>query len=233
MDVITGGQPFFLGMGDTPDYHAGHAAMTRVVRPDDLPGLARRAEELAEGIVAAAAGELEIVQMARDVTFTMLEEYFGVPEPADGNLQVWAMRLFEFQFADPKGNPALRAEVDVIAPALHAHIDREIARRKAAPGGPDDVLARCLALQAQGEPGYSDLEIRTGLVCMIVGGPPQPPMVVPQALEQILRRPDVLRTAQAAAHSGDDTLLHDIVIEAMRFDPLAPGLPRKPVPRRR
>ena len=61
---------------------------------------------------------------------------------------------------------------------------------------------------------------------MVVGGPPQPPMVTPQAMEQLLRRPDALADAHKAAVAGNDAGLHDIVIEAMRFDPLAPGLPR-------
>ena len=61
---------------------------------------------------------------------------------------------------------------------------------------------------------------------MVVGGPPQPPMVVPQAMEQLLRRPDALADAHTAAVDGNDAVLYDIVLEAMRFDPLAPGLPR-------
>ena len=60
----------------------------------------------------------------------------------------------------------------------------------------------------------------------IVGGPPQPPMVVPQAMEQLLRRPDALAGAQQAARDNDDELLAGYVFEAMRFDPLAPVLPR-------
>jgi cytochrome P450 len=116
--------------------------------------------------------------------------------------------------------------VDEIAPAFRAHIDREITRRKAGPEEIDDVLGRCLKLQAGGEPNYSDVEIRTALLCMVVGGPPQPPMVVPQAMEQLLRRSDVLADAHKAASAGNDARLHDIVLEAMRFDPLAPGLPR-------
>jgi cytochrome P450 len=63
------------------------------------------------------------------------------------------------------------------------------------------------------------------LVGFIVGGPPQPPMVVPQALEQLLRRPETLVEAQEAARRGDDALLAGYVFEAMRFDPLAPALP--------
>jgi cytochrome P450 len=120
---------------------------------------------------------------------------------------------------------ALRAEVDQIAPALRAHIQNEISRRRADPGK-DDVLSRCLAEQKAGTSGFSDDQIRTALMGFIVGGPPQPPMVVPQAMEQLLRRPDALAGAQAAARANDDALLARYVTEAMRFDPLAPGLPR-------
>jgi hypothetical protein len=42
LDLIMGGEPFFLGMGDTPQYRADTAAMRKVMRPDDLPGLAPR-----------------------------------------------------------------------------------------------------------------------------------------------------------------------------------------------
>lgn len=226
LDVIMGGQPFFLGMSDTQQYRDDTAAMRKVIRPDDLPGLAKITEALASGIVDAAPGRVEVVDtLVRRVTFTMIADYLGVPDPTGGDLRVWGTRLFEFQFADQGNDPALRAEVDVIAPALRAHIQSEIARRRAAPGA-DDVLGRCLALQAAGEPGFSDDQIRTALMGFIVGGPPQPPMVVPQAMEQLLRRPEALAGAQAAARADDDDLLRGYVIEAMRFDPLAPGLPR-------
>ncbi|MBO9624345.1 MAG: cytochrome P450 [Sphingomonas sp.] len=226
LDVIMGGQPFFLGMGDTAEYRADTDAMRRVVLPADLPGLASRVEALAEAVVAAAPGRIEVVDtLVRTVTFAFLSEYLGVPEPQQGHLSVWGTRLFEFQFADQGNDPALRAEVDEIAPALRAHIQSEIERRRADPQG-DDVLARCLRLQAAGDPWFTDDRIRTALTGFIVGGPPQPPMVVPQAMEQLLRRPHALAEAQAAARAGDDARLAAYVLEAMRFDPLAPGLPR-------
>ncbi|HVJ00662.1 MAG TPA: cytochrome P450 [Sphingomonas sp.] len=226
LDVIMGGQPFFLGMADTPEYRADTDAMRRVVLPADLPGLAARVEALAEEVVAAARGRIEVVDtLVRRVTFTFLSEYLGVPEPQEGALSVWATRLFEFQFADQGNDPALRAEVDVIAPALRGHVQAEIERRRTDSQG-DDVLARCLRLQAAGDPWFTDDRIRTALTGFIVGGPPQPPMVVPQAMEQLLRRPQALAEAQAAARAGDDARLAAYVMEAMRFDPLAPGLPR-------
>ena len=230
LDVITGCEPFFLGMDRTAEYDAQVAAMCRVVRRDDLAGLGDRAEVMAETIVTNAGGRLDVVGLVRRVTFDLLAGYFGVPEPEEGHLDVWATRLFEFQFTGSPSDHDLRTQVDLIAPALREHIDGEIARRKqSAPGqagaGGDDVLARCLAEQAAGTPGFTDVEIRTAVLCMIVGGPPQPPMVVPQAMEQLLRRRELAQAVEAA-RSGNDPWLAKIVLEAMRFDPLAPGLPR-------
>ena len=228
LQVITGGEPFFLGMPDTPAYRAGVEAMRRVMRAEDLPALACRTEQMAASIVAETEGRLEVVDdLVRRVAFGVLAGYLGVPAPAQGRLDVWATRLFEFQFASTPDDVALRREVDEIAPASRALIDAEIARRKAGGAAPDcDVLARCLQAQAAGDPWFTDVQIRTALLCMVVGGPPQWPMVLPQAMEQLLRRPAALDVACLAAVANDDERLCRIVLEAMRFDPLAPGLPR-------
>lgn len=225
--VLTDSEPFFLGMGDTPAYRQQLGAMRAVVRDDDLDGLARGAEANARAFVAASGGRLDVVDMVRRVTFDLLGDYFGVPPPAEGRIEVWASRLFEFQFTGSVKNAAWLVEVRELSAAFRAHLDAVIAARKAGGTGPDDVLQRCLALQAQGVPGYSDVEIRTALLCMVVGGPPQPPMVVPQALDQLLRRPHWLAQARDAALAGSDDRLRPVVMEAMRFDPLAPGLLRK------
>ena len=152
-----------------------------------------------------------------------------MPPPLQGCLDVWETRLFEFQFASSPKDYGLRREVNEIAPAFRAHIDGGIARRKAGSAAPDDVLGRCLTLQAEGADGFSDVAIRTAILCMVFGGPPQPPMVVPQAMEQLLR-PEALAAAAAGAALNDDAFLHDLVREAMRFNPLAPGLPRIALP---
>ncbi len=225
LDIITDRQPFFLGMDDTPAYEAQLGRWRALVRPGDLAPLGHAAEARAAALVAAAGGRIDVVDLVRQVAFGLYGDFFGVPDPAPGRLAVWGSRLFEFQFTGSPDDAAWVAEVGTIAAALRGHLDAVIAARRAAPG-PDDVLGRALAAQAAGTPGYDDAEIRTVLLCMIVGGPPQPPMVVPNGLEQLLRRPQWLAAATAAAQANDDARLHDILIEAMRFDPLAPGLKR-------
>ena len=227
LELITGREyPFFLGMSDTQQYRDQVAAMRRVVVADDLVMLGDRAEALAEAVVARSGGRVEVVSLIREVTFGTIAPYFGVPSPAEGRLDVWATRLFEFQFTGAVGDNPLCREIEVIAPAFRALLDGAIARRRATPDNVDDVLGRCLKLQAQGVPGYGDGQIRTALMCMVIGGPPQPPMVVPQGMEQLLRRPQALAAAQETASAGNDDALRAILLEAMRFDPLAPALPR-------
>ena len=217
---------FFLGEGDTPGYRRDTGVLRRAMRPDDIAALAAKTEALAKQLVSAGNGRIEVVQMARDVTFGVLSAYFGVTAPPGTDLQVIATRLFQFQFADLGNDPALRAKVEQVAPVLRAHIDGLIAAQKMAPPA-DTVLSRLLALQAQGLPGTDDAAICTALMGVVVGGPPQPPMVVPQALEQLLQRPGPLAEAQQAAAQDDDPALAALVTEAMRFDPLAPGLFRR------
>jgi cytochrome P450 len=231
LNVITGGQPFFLSMDDTPQYRRDVEAMRKVVLVSDIaarliPEVERLGEKFVNDAIRDGKGQIEVVDLVRRITFELYQGYFGIPDPPGASLPAWATRLLEFQFADVGNDPELRKEVDVIAPALRGHIDALIAARKASGSVQDDVLGRCIAMQAEDSASFSDVQIRTALLGFIFGGPPQPPMGVPQALEQLLRRPAALGGAQQAARSGDDKLLAGFVLEAIRFDPVAPFLMR-------
>jgi cytochrome P450 len=223
LKVIMGGEPFFLGMSDTPLYRADTAAMAALMpRTDVATRIAPAVEAMAERVIAEAGGRIEVVdQLVRRVTFDVLADYFGVTDPPGGDLRILGTQLFKFQFL---GGDA--EQMRPIAASLRDHIQSLIEARRAAGTGPDNLLGRAVERQLRGEPIYTDAWIRTVLTGFVVGGPPQPPMVVPQALEQLLQRPKVLAEAQAAARADDDATLARYVIEAMRFDPLAPALPR-------
>ena len=82
LKVITGGEDFFLGLPDSPEYRAQLVVMRRVVLASDLPALGDRAEALAEAVVAASGGKVDVVSLVREVTFALIAPYFGVPEPS-------------------------------------------------------------------------------------------------------------------------------------------------------
>jgi cytochrome P450 len=233
LNVITGGVPFLLGMEDSAEYRNNLHALRDVVhvhhdawRGDDIESrLVPRTEAVAERIVASSNGCMDIPKLSREVTFEVLLDYFGTPAPMNGDIVVWSTRLFEFLFHIGKPDPKLDAEVAAYAPALLGHVQSIIDKRRASGVHEDDVLGRCLQKQAQGA-GFSDREIRGALAGLIVAGLPQPLMVLPKVVEQLLRRPKMLAAAQEAARRNDDITLAKYIFEAMRFDPLAPFLQR-------
>jgi cytochrome P450 len=231
LTLIMGNEDFFLGMNDTPTYRRDLAALHAVVLDTDLPALVAETVRQSDLLLDAANGRIDVVDYTRQVTFGVICPYFGITPPAEGDLRVWATRLFEFQFTyagdiGPGVKDPLYGAAARMAPLLRAHVQSLIEQRRGG-SGPDDVLKRCLARQAAGDDAYSDAKIRCALIGCLVGGVPQPPMVLPFALNQLLDRAAPFADATASAHAGDTASVAKYLFEALRFDPLAPLLQRR------
>ncbi len=230
MEIITGGENFFLGMQDSARYTRDVSNMRLVVRRSDVaqivvPVVAARATEL----VAAAPGRIDVPQdLATPVAATLLDRYFGTPGPSQAAIADWTTTLFRYLFLDLKADPAFDAKAESDAAAFRQWMDAHIAARKAASGGGiDDVLGRCLVMDSAGLPGMSDLDVRNNLIGLLIGELPTTSAAATLALDELLNRPDALAGAQAAARAGDDALLAGHVFEALRFRPLNPVIYRR------
>jgi cytochrome P450 len=73
-------------------------------------------------------------------------------------------------------------------------------------------------------PGMDDAQLLNNLFGIVVGAIPTTSAAVARALDELLRRPQQLAAAQAAAQAGDTALVTQYVFEAMRFNPLGPGV---------
>jgi cytochrome P450 len=226
MGLITNGQNFFLGMRNTPRYTRDHSNMRLCVRREDLGSLIGPiVDRAAQAIVANAKGSLEIVrELCRVVPARLVGSYFGTPGPSEAEMIEWTSALFAFLFLDQADDPEVRKRALGASAALNAYLDGAIAERRAKPTGHDDVLARCLALQAAGLPGTSDLDLRNDLVGLLIGAIPTTATATALIVDELLERPTELAAATAAAKAGDDELLAKYVFEAARFNPMAPGI---------
>jgi cytochrome P450 len=226
--LITDGQNFFLGMPDSARYAQDVSNMRIVVRREDVPTrIAPLVAQTAEQIVCSAPGVLELVaNLAQVVPARFVAQYLGIPGPSEPELIAWSTTLFWYLFLDPQNDPALKARALSASMALNAHVDRRIADRKAAPTSVDDVLARCLQLQAVGTPGMTDLDIRNNFIGLIIGAIPTTATACALALDELLRRPEQLAGAQDAARVGDDARLASYAFEALRFNPMSPAMYR-------
>lgn len=228
MEMITGGENFFLGMQDTPRYTRDTSNMRLVVRRDDVPAIV--VPYVAAGaaeIVAMVPGRIDVPQaLTQPVAAGLLDHYFGTPGPSQADIAEWTTLLFWYLFIDLQADPDLDARAQAAAASFRAWMDGHIAARRAAPPR-DDVLGRCLIMGDAGMPGMSDRDIRNNLIGLLIGELPTLSATANLALDELLDRPREFAAACAAAQRGDDATLAAYVFEALRFRPLNPVVYRR------
>ncbi len=229
MRAITGGENFFLGMQDSAAYTRDVAAMRLAVRREDVTErvIPIVAEESA-AIIAAAGAEFDLAEaLTRRVPARLVARYFGTPGPSEAAMIDWTTIMFWYLFVDLKGEERVSVPALAAAAECRAYLDAAIAARHATPGDGDDVLARCLALQAAGVPGMDDLGIRNNLIGLLIGLVPTLSKSAVLALQELFARPEMLAQAQAAARADNDARLAEIIFEAFRFSPMNPVIYRR------
>ncbi len=227
MEIVTGGNNFFLGMQNSPDYERDVANMRSVVRREDVASqIVPFVAKTAEAAVAASNGSIDVAtHLGRSVPAKWIASYFGCPPPSEQDLVDWGSAIFQFLFCDLTNDPATGAAARAASVKARAWLDETIATRKANPNKTaDDVLGRCLKLQAASAPGMDDLGIRNNLIGLLTGAIPTTAKCCAQSLDELLKRPAELEKAQAAARANDDALFAKYVFEALRFNPNNPGV---------
>jgi cytochrome P450 len=226
MRVVTGGDNFFLGMQNSPEYTRDVSHMRSVVRREDIPDrIAPFVQKTASDLVAAAGSQLDVVkQLSKAVPARWIADYFGCPLLSDEQIEAWGSVIFQYLFTDQDDDPKVAQAATKAAGEVRNWLDETIAARKTSRAVKDDVLGRCLALQSVGLPAMDDVSIRNNLLGLLVGAIPTTSKCCAQALDQLFGRPQQLKGAQAAALADDDALLGKYVFEALRFNPNNPGL---------
>lgn len=229
MRKLTDGENFFLGMQPGWDYTRDTSAMRLAARTTDVAEIVQpRATELANRIVAESGGTIDLPPaLTLQVPWDMTERYFGTGGPDAATMQDWTTTLFWYLFGDLGADPELDAKSMADAAAMRAYLDGAVATAKTRPDDRDTILNRCLALQGAETPGMSDLGIRNNLLGLLIGAIPTISKASCLALDELLRRPDALRQAQAAARADDDAKLAACIWEALRFNPHNPVIYRR------
>ncbi len=228
MRVVTDGNDFFLGMQSSPDYERDTTNMRSVIRRHDITGIVVPfVANAAKSIVDSAGGGLDVVsQLGLVVPTRLVGAYFGTKPISEADVASWASTIFQYLFTDLNNDPAVDAAARTASARTRAWLDEVIKEAKDQdPAKQEDtVLTRCLALQAAGVPGMTDVDIRNNLLGLLVGAIPTTSKCCAQALDELLKRPAELASAQAAARAGDDVTLAQYVFEALRFHPNNPGV---------
>lgn len=225
-EALTQGRNFILGMRETPAYDRDVSLMRLAVRREDIESrIAPLVARTAAQVVAQGGGRIDVVRdLGTVVPETLVAEYFGLPSPQRGAYADWSSTISGWLFlargaTEEAGRQAV-AEGGLMRAALAATLE---ARRRSG-AAPDDVLQRCLAQQAAGLPGTEDEAMLANLFGLVVGALPTTRAVLARAMDELLRRPEVLAQARVAAEAGAVRLVWQYLAEMLRFNPLGPGV---------
>jgi cytochrome P450 len=218
---------FILGTDDSPEYERDISILRLAAPRSDVPALAGFVTETAEELVEEADGRIDVADLAKRVPARLVGRWFGTPGPDEDTLIAWTAAMFEEIFVNLKDDPDIHERAAEAAASFRPHLDELIAARKAAGGPADDVLGRLIAMQAASPAAFTDEEIRTNFVGLIVGFVPTIATATTFAIDVLLDRPEPLESARRGARAGDDDVLRAHMLEAMRFAPQGPGLFRK------
>jgi cytochrome P450 len=220
--------PFILGMDRSPQYDTEAATLREAVRPEDLERIRRLVSQSAAELAAAARpdGKIDVVNgLARVVATRIVGSYFGIPAPDEPTMMRWMRDIFHDIFANPTSDANVHRDAQSSGAELRQHMDEVIATRKSRlrePDQPDDVLGRLLLLQNAEHAWLDDRSVRRNLSGLIVGAVDTTSKFVTLGIDELLRRPEALAGARAAAMAGEMDRVRNYVYEAVRFNPHHP-----------
>ena len=222
---------FILGLDETPEYEHDVSILRLAAPRSDMTRLtdfvAQTAEELVEA-GASAGGTVNVADVAKRVPARLIGHWFGTPGPDQDAMIEWTLAMFEDIFVNVKNDPDVHARAVEASSQLRPYLLDTIAERKRERNaGADTVVDRLLAMQGTPASAFSDEDIATNIIGLVVGFVPTIATATTFAINELLDRPEVLRGAQDAARADDIDTVRAYMWEAMRFAPQGPGLLRR------
>jgi cytochrome P450 len=228
---------FVLGMTRTPQFERERLELQAVVPRTDrqrIRELAVRASQ--QGIAGAATGSIDVVSdLSRPVGIALIREYFGITtatvEFAD------ELRILGAMVASPcSQRDDFRQMASAAAQAVYQRIDAAInvAETRVSAllgqGGPlpgDATVLERLVYRAKSGRSSLDREgVRRNITGVLLPGSALVTRAFATSLVQLLKKKGLRDAAIAASAAHDLDALEDILLEAMRFHPVFPLLPR-------
>ena len=227
--VMGGDISFILGLPPGKKYDDQLSILQSQIRLADIDSRIPCQTENIVNQLLKNKEKINVVEVIRRATSSVLCEYFGLgADLSDTELdyiESLALNIFKYQFTNDGTDEKSRKLAAEEGAALLAIIDGKIEECRRGQNSPDMLINRYINVQKEC-PSLTDSTIRAAIFGFVVGGLPQPPMVAPNALNEILKRKDTLEVAKLLVCENSMEEFAALVFEALRFDPLAPLLKR-------
>jgi cytochrome P450 len=231
MDPSVG--PYMLGRDCTEINQRDKGLMRAYMRIEDLPAIRQKVRELADGAVESqiyTSNQIEVVStLSRLVPIKLTGTYFGFPGPDLASMFRWSRATQYDMFHNLDGDEKVHQDNIAAGQEMRAYLAELLPQRRAQlqAGEPlDDILSRLLKSSFPSPIGFDDERIITNIMGTLVGGIETTSQAIVQILDQLFKRPKILKEAIAVANGNDDQLMYRYCWEALRFNPINPFVVR-------
>ncbi|MBP1291749.1 cytochrome P450 [Bradyrhizobium elkanii] len=231
MDPSVG--PFMLGRDCTEINQRDKGIMRAFMRMEDLPAIRQKVRSLANASVEKqiyTQNQIEVVStLSRLVPIQLTREYFGFPGPDLASMFRWSRATQYDMFHNLDKDPKVHQDNIDAGQEMRAYLTQLLPQRREQlkNGAPlEDVFSRLLNSHFDDSIGFADERIITNMMGTLVGGIETTSAAIVQLLDELFKRPRILKEAIDVASSNNDHLMYRYCWEALRFNPINPFVVR-------
>jgi cytochrome P450/glutathione S-transferase len=226
---------FFLGWDVmNPQFDRERNFVRSATKRDDLELIRTFVRAQADDIIANAQdyGKLDVANtLDYPVLVRLIDFYFGVPAPTEATMKTWIRALFFDLFLNFTNNAGKHQKaVDASNERKDWTLELIEDRKQALKDGktlPDNILNRMMLMQNNaGNEWVDDDVLQRNIGGLITGILETTNKSVIYVLDELFNRPDALKGAIKVAQDRDMDKMYGYVKEALRFNPVQPGVIR-------
>mgnify|MGYP001021390954 CR=1 FL=1 len=211
--------PFILGKSTSdPLYKQEMPLLADAVRTH-AQHLPRILQNILDPIFAGlkTKGRLDVVQdLAWPVPLGLTDRYFGVPGPDPVTIKRWMRDIYKELFLNLRRDQEWTRLADIAAAEMNHYLDGLIQQYDRAS---NTVLNELIDVMTAPPAGLAPNFVRRNIMGLTVGVVETNLKAIARTIDQLIRRPDQLAAAQAAARRHDGAAVLTYAREAMRFNP--------------
>jgi cytochrome P450 len=224
---------YWMDQDDTAIHWREKSIMRAILDREDIPAIRTYVAKKAAELLAAAGGSLDAVDgLTRAVPIALVHDWFGFVHSDPAKLRKWSywnqLDAFWNQPFDAIAWPdpgKIIAEREAATKEMVIYLVGLIALRegeyKIGLGGHDPV-SRLLELSGSKALKFDIKRVVLNVGGLLIGAVETTSHAVVNALDVLMKRPDDLAKARAAAQSDDAAAVDGFVFEALRFKPAFP-----------
>lgn len=230
MDPIAG--PYMLARDNTVFNKRDKGIMEAMLPVSDMPGIRSLVENLTKANLEyyKSSDGLELISgVSRRVPIQLVSSYFGFPGPDDESMFRWSRATQMEMFRNPTRDPDISAAAVQAGVEMRQYLNDFLPQRRAkieAGSDANDIVSRMLKSKFADSLGFDEDRLIANIMGLLIGAGETTSQAIAQVVDQFLKRPEIFSQARAAAQAGDDKLLGKYVWEALRFNPISPGIIR-------